>query len=655
MGEHKHSKWRTTVGTAVIAFSLVACATQSQPVNTPAPPATASKAPPPPAGPRLFSPPPAPPAAAWLGNENARLDDAPLAVAHNAAYFALALSAEVIVYDRRDSRARHFAGLTGPLALDDTTLVASQEGAVVVIDLAAETPPRVLAIGETPTHLGVENGRLFGVHAKGTFACAVADFGKRAGQLFMGSGAPRFLAVHAGRAIRFEPALRRVTVVSIEGTFSPTSAARLPPEFTVDGAALGEGGAIIFGHTPAGGTACLLTDSVCSAFAVGAQPIAASYAELPVILDVTGRLWSVSKSHLTLAYDPGMVTVPRPLLSTGEDKSLMLVHHQQVTHLVPEGAAFKDVSAIGHRDRVTALSFSPSGRTLFSGALDGTVKAWSVADRRQLASVRVKAELGGVWDVSAVDDTTVVALSSPDHLTLLSVDDSAGQIVAESDLASRRPGNTAAIAVAGDNVFAWGPSRLHLVSLEALQVKATFPKVRLPRDAVTGGALHPSARGVLVAKAPGCGAGGFLDPTSGACTAVSSRVVKARQVDAWESVAVAHKPGTWLLRGDELIELKTVTAPADAVFVVDGGRAAVFVGRSVATKVSLEDEPGTIAWSVPLPSYARLRAVAVSSDGMTIARAGIVRHATRERMHASKEVISLVDVSAALAAARSGR
>lgn len=593
----------------------------------------------------------APTGAFWLGNENARLDVAPLAVAHNATFFVAALSDAVVVYDRRSARARYFEGLTAPIALDDTTLVAAREKSVVVVDLASETAPRALGVGETPTLLDVNDGRLFGAHAKGTFACQVSDFRRRAGELFWGPDAPRFIAVANGRAVKFEPATRSLSVVAIDGDGAPVAPVVVAEGFRPEGAAIGQRGVVVFGRTSDGGAACVLGEGVCRAVAVAGRPVAAAFAELPLVLDDTGRLWSLKRDEPALVYDPGMVTAPRPLLSVDADDSLMVVHHQQVAHLVRDGERFVDVHNVGHRDRVTALSFSPSGKTLFSAALDGTVKAWSVSARRQLSSARIQAELGGVWDVSAVDDERVVALSSPDHLTLLST---TGAVLVETDLVVRRPGTTAAIAVAADRLFAWGPSQLRVLSVDSLSLTSTFSSVRLPRDNITGGALHPSARGVLVARAAGCADGGFLDPASGACTPVSPRVVKARQLDAWEAVAVAHQPGTWLLRGEHLLPLENLDAPADAVFVVDGGKAAVFVGRTVATKVDLTDDTaGAVQWSVPLPAYARLRAVAVSSDGTSIARAGIVRRETREQMHVSKEAISLVDVSIVRRALRS--
>ncbi|MBX3471186.1 MAG: protein kinase [Planctomycetes bacterium] len=62
----------------------------------------------------------------------------------------------------------------------------------------------------------------------------------------------------------------------------------------------------------------------------------------------------------------------------------------------------------GHEERVVALALDPAQRRVVSGSLDGTVRLWDVAERRELASI----DLGGAGDaptaVAFVDEGDLV-------------------------------------------------------------------------------------------------------------------------------------------------------------------------------------------------------------------------------------------------------
>jgi WD40 repeat protein len=59
----------------------------------------------------------------------------------------------------------------------------------------------------------------------------------------------------------------------------------------------------------------------------------------------------------------------------------------QPIHLWDLDTAERRADLIGHRERVTALAFTPDGKTLASGAWDRAVKLWSVAAGAEVASL----------------------------------------------------------------------------------------------------------------------------------------------------------------------------------------------------------------------------------------------------------------------------
>ena len=62
-------------------------------------------------------------------------------------------------------------------------------------------------------------------------------------------------------------------------------------------------------------------------------------------------------------------------------------------------------SLAGHSDRVTALAFSSDSKTLFSGALDYTVRIWNLASR---TSVQVPVNVGQIWHIAALSGERVI-------------------------------------------------------------------------------------------------------------------------------------------------------------------------------------------------------------------------------------------------------
>jgi len=78
---------------------------------------------------------------------------------------------------------------------------------------------------------------------------------------------------------------------------------------------------------------------------------------------------------------------------------------------------------LGHRDNVRAIAFSPSGNTLASASDDGTVKLWSVADQREIATLDDGRNLfdrdGAIYGVAFSPDGLTLATGVRDGLVKL--------------------------------------------------------------------------------------------------------------------------------------------------------------------------------------------------------------------------------------------
>jgi WD40 repeat protein len=70
----------------------------------------------------------------------------------------------------------------------------------------------------------------------------------------------------------------------------------------------------------------------------------------------------------------------------------------------------------GHKDMILGVAFSPDGRTIASAGLDGTVKLWEVATRKERASFHVPSR---VLSVAFSPDGRALATAGEDGMVRL--------------------------------------------------------------------------------------------------------------------------------------------------------------------------------------------------------------------------------------------
>src|SRR5258708_5735629 len=74
---------------------------------------------------------------------------------------------------------------------------------------------------------------------------------------------------------------------------------------------------------------------------------------------------------------------------------------------------------LGHLNWLTAVTFSPDGKTVASGSYDHTVKFWNVADGRQLRTITP--HIGQVFAVAYSPDGTKLAIGGNGGIELWNV------------------------------------------------------------------------------------------------------------------------------------------------------------------------------------------------------------------------------------------
>lgn len=164
-------------------------------------------------------------------------------------------------------------------------------------------------------------------------------------------------------------------------------------------AACGRANQIFIYHLPTGRTVCRLTDPELLSQGVYQQP---GVADLDLIQSLafspdgmilasggfqTVKLWRRPRDVRELAVDTGITEGPVVVATSPEGRWLAVAAQDDGIRLIDLNSGQQAAVLAGHSARVTALRFSADGTRLWSGALDRSVRAWSVPEGVPIARI----------------------------------------------------------------------------------------------------------------------------------------------------------------------------------------------------------------------------------------------------------------------------
>jgi WD40 repeat protein len=120
------------------------------------------------------------------------------------------------------------------------------------------------------------------------------------------------------------------------------------------------------------------------------------------------HVWNMETGGLLRAMKGPAPPVRNAVLSPRGTQLALSTEREDVARLY-DCASGKETLLAGHHDFVSGLAFSPDASTLASGSMDGTIRLWSVASGKAIASL-----------AGHMQETTDVAFS-PDGRTLASL------------------------------------------------------------------------------------------------------------------------------------------------------------------------------------------------------------------------------------------